>query len=391
MTRLVLAVLAALFSAAASTSKPIDQGRDIYELGQGSAPIIVKQGNSGWQPATSANACRACHGDSGEGGIEGTISAPLLADTPDETAVYRKLNSALFQHRRADGGTLGAAMPRYRMSEADLHALATYVAALPGAPSPGVSSNAITIGLSTAGSPIGAEARVTLQKSLAALAGNSPGLFGRTVRFANEAENAGLITIAWNADGPSRQPTFLLRPDLPSGQEHPAPICAALDPDHASRQRATADWLERQGSSVVVADTTRPAAGGTDAVIYPADIAVSPADLARFASVYIPAETVSRWPDADRPANVLIVSPGDIEQRVAAARRIMAEERVTSQEALVIAVYLEAAGQVMESLRGEGRRVRRMSLCDELSSLAKSRQTLSIINGDKVALVKIHQ
>ncbi|MFM5908072.1 MAG: c-type cytochrome [Novosphingobium sp.] len=388
---MALALVAALSPTAASTSQPIEQGRDIYELGRGGAPIMVRQGRSGWQDATSANACRSCHGDSGEGGSEGTISAPVLASSTDQAGVYAKLRSALFQHRSANGGSLGAAMPRYRMSEGDLQALASYIAALPGAPSPGVSTKAITISLSTVGAPISPEARAILQKALAGLAAGSSELFGRTVRFADEAEGEGLITVAWNEAVQSRQPVFRLRPDGASNAKQQAPGCGTLDADHASRQRATADWLERQGVSYTVAVAAGQSGTDAAAVIYPADLAVLPTQLAGFASAYVPAETVSRWPGTDRPANLSIVSPGNIEQRVAAARRIIAEDRVTSQEALIIAVYLEAASQVIDSLRAEGRRVRRMSLCDQLGNLAKSRQTLSIITGDKVTLVKIYQ
>lgn len=101
-------------------------------------------------------ACARCHGSLGEGSREGGVSPPPLTGTAltsprgnlpafeDDAAIMR----AVVEGRSRDGTTLSAAMPRYRLSDAEAASLLAYLRVLGGAEDlpPGVSNDSVRIG-----------------------------------------------------------------------------------------------------------------------------------------------------------------------------------------------------------------------------------------------------
>lgn len=379
---------AALALAATDDSATIDAGRDIYETAQGARPIMVRSGDAEWRSAGPRDACRACHGDSGEGGSEGTIAAPALAGVRDGPAVRGWLLEALTRHRGDRGRGLGPAMPRYRLDDRDLAELAAYVAALPRVPTPGVAADSVTIGVDTDGAGLADGARQVLMAELDAI-GAEANLFGRAIGFTSRPDAPRIVTIALDRTPRTRSPTLTIRAEAGTAQAPGAIGCGSLDPGAAERLNATITWVERQGLAARVINADGEPPRSEETVIYAQGVAVSPDVASRARRAFVPAETAAGWQQPVAAAGLSLVAPGDINARSATARRLLDGGAVDPREAIVIAAHLEAATTVIDALRGEGRKLRRMALCDSLRTLALTRQSVSLIADGQAEVVPV--
>lgn len=390
---LAVALLAGEPETPSTRDATIRPGRDVYELAIGQLPISVRPQGGDWQPATRTHACRACHGDAGEGSSEGTIAAPALALRWDDGDPRWRawIDDALSRNRGQDKRPLGAAMPRYRMSPANLTALTAYIAALPRAPVPGVSADAITIGLDTDDAGLGVEGGRVLTESLDELASAvqaDGGIFGRRLRFVADDDRTSLIDLAWRA-GPRvpARPTVSIRPSEPKTMPPGAISCGSIDPSESDRTRALTAWIEKQGQSPVTVDGRASADIAGKVVILTGQPAIDPAGLAKATMVYAPADVVGRWPAADRPARLGIVAPGDIDARAKAARALMTTRSIGAREAMVIAVYLEGASRIVGVLRSQGRSIHRMGFCEAIAADTRTAQQVTIIANDRTTII----
>lgn len=363
-------------------SLPVENGRNIYELGLGSAPIAVRFGKGPWKSAGSRQACRACHGDSAEGGSEGGVTAPTLtAHQLDRPALAAWLSRAVNEHRASDGKPLSDAMPRYRMDKTDVAALAAYLEALPSIPASGVSATEIRVLVDPTGSPLSQAGRAVLDEELSGLSRNfsrTGGLFGRTVTYVvaqpGEQPSSAVVDIVWRSvDARSSRPALSVRAGTVS-----ADGCGSLDPALPVHAAAIEDWIRTN---------RRP--WGESTVILEGDTAqVGRAVLSGTVPV-VAAEVAARLLPGDRSQTMAILSPGDLARRTAEARALMNRHAIGAEEALAIAVYLEAAGLVQDTVQGVGRRVRRMALCDALRSSARTRQVATLVSGSQTDVIAL--
>lgn len=386
--RVIARALGALATPAllgAASPREVEAGRDIYELGTGRSAIATRFMGGAWLPVGPASACRACHGDGAAGGSEGTIVAPDL--TGAAAALGGKsagwLAEALTRARGRDGRHLSAAMPTYRMDRRDIAALADYLRALPAVPTAGVEPRRVTIRIVTAGAGLDEPAQRALMAQLDAVGANlrrSGGLYGRDLAFTMEAGGDALLDLAWRG-GDAARPTFAVH-ERSAGVD-----CGTVDPADGDQVRAVAAWSERQGQPATVIDGNAPGDVSGKATILRRGAAFPPASLASAAIVYAPARSPLHGAGAGGAPTVRMFVPGDIEARSARAREIGREGVADPRAALVVAVYLEAAGQIVAVLKDEGRRLYRMRICDSLRRMARSRQSVSIIEGSKVTVI----
>ncbi|QWT16513.1 c-type cytochrome [Sphingobium xenophagum] len=387
--------LALLTLAAAADGPQIDKGRDVYELARGSEPITVRLAAGGWQAAQPAQACRACHGDTGEGLSEGTISAPALMlaarGSQEETAAW--LEAALVRGRGRQGKALAPEMPRYRLGRDDILALSTYLHALPDVTAPGVSATELTIRVSLAGAALSDAARNVLASKLEALGERvraDGGIFGRNPKFDLDAISAPvpLIVLAWRADSErSSFPIVSLRPAVAAEDGLSRLQCGSLDPAADDQMRAVELWASRQGlePTSVAAATTGDLTG--KAVVLMPSARIAPSALTAARIVFAPAELAARWTATQRPEHLRIVAGGNMETRAAAARALLADGVQDPREAMAIAVYLEGASAIIDTLRLSGRRLRRVGFCDSVRATVRSGQAVTIIDGASTTIL----
>ncbi|HLI94792.1 MAG TPA: c-type cytochrome [Candidatus Baltobacteraceae bacterium] len=119
--------------AAAPAQKPvadttITNGRTIFTTGRDAAGVQITA-----SPAPLRSSCEQCHGATGAGGVHigGAVSADLRHDalTKGQKHPYTiaLLERAISTGVDNDGEKLSPVMPRWKMSKADLHAVAVYV------------------------------------------------------------------------------------------------------------------------------------------------------------------------------------------------------------------------------------------------------------------------
>lgn len=152
VTLLALAIFAASGGARAF-DEDAARGRALYQGHAGFAHGLEATANR--LPGAFA-ACARCHGSLGEGGREGGVAPPPLAwtalmspraDLPafggDEAVL-----SAVTEGRARNGNILSAAMPRYRLTDAEKSSLLGYLRILGGASDlpPGVSHGSVRLG-----------------------------------------------------------------------------------------------------------------------------------------------------------------------------------------------------------------------------------------------------
>lgn len=185
-----LAALALLLAAAAAP--PAGRGREIYERGtSGGAEVRASMGGELAPVAASLVPCASCHGADGRGRPEGGVAPPdirhaTLTRTYDVTAPSgrrhgpydeRALLRAIAMGVDPAGNRLNEVMPRYQLSREDAAALLTYLRTLGEANDPGVSNDAISIGVVAS-----AEAQGALTSWAAGLNAQG-GIFGRRIEL----------------------------------------------------------------------------------------------------------------------------------------------------------------------------------------------------------------
>ena len=149
-------LMAAAAGQSAGSSDLVDAGRRLYRAAEGSDGTSIEATTQhDVRLATASAACVGCHRRSGLGGSEGPVRSPPVTgaalfssrETPPRRPAYddTSLRRAVTQGIGADGRTLDALMPRYRLTDDDLAALAAYLRTLGAEPSPGVASTAIEL------------------------------------------------------------------------------------------------------------------------------------------------------------------------------------------------------------------------------------------------------
>jgi ABC-type branched-subunit amino acid transport system substrate-binding protein len=198
------AAVVMLFAAAslAATPRLTEQearGKQIYLHGEspGRKPITALMGDGGVEVPATIVPCASCHGSDARGRDEAGVrpsnlrwdvltrpyKAPGERNHPPYTpsAVKRAVTMGL----DPAGHKLQTAMPRYRMSLAQIDDLIAYLQKLPQDSDPGLTDDAIRIGVVLPGSR--AEAARVLVEAYIKLLNRAGGIFGRTieVRFAS--------------------------------------------------------------------------------------------------------------------------------------------------------------------------------------------------------------
>lgn len=149
----------AVAGGAVAQERPADDlvmaGRRLYREGRlasGEPATAVVQGDV---PVLGTQAtCQSCHGRSGMGAIEGgripsALAGPLLfgADAQRKRPAYdeRSLARALREGVDPAGRAIDPLMPRFRLADQDVGALAAYLRQLGAAPSPGVGPASLSL------------------------------------------------------------------------------------------------------------------------------------------------------------------------------------------------------------------------------------------------------
>ncbi len=160
MTAADRAALALLLAVAAAP--PAGNGREIYERGtSGGAEVRASMGPDRAPVAASLAPCASCHGADGCGRPEGGVAPPdirhaTLTRPYDVTAPSgrrhgpydeRALLRAIAMGVDPSGNRLNEVMPRYQLSRVDAAALLAYLRTLGEANDPGVSDDAVSIGV----------------------------------------------------------------------------------------------------------------------------------------------------------------------------------------------------------------------------------------------------
>jgi mono/diheme cytochrome c family protein len=181
-----LAVMLALVGAAATAATEegdATRGRDIYE---GRIALSART-TGGAEVPSKLSACVQCHRPSGLGSFEGRVAiAPITGRflfkemNPDTAKLFSwsgtqrirpaysagSLGSALRTGVAPDGQVMRAPMPLYKISDADVRDLTTYLRGLSAGPTPGIDENTVRIAtITTPGvDPVRAEAMLTVFK-----------------------------------------------------------------------------------------------------------------------------------------------------------------------------------------------------------------------------------
>jgi ABC-type branched-subunit amino acid transport system substrate-binding protein len=150
-------------AALASAAPAQERGRQIYRAGKSASgrPIRARYGEPPVEVAAAVLVCENCHGEDGlgrpEGGIQPSdisweaLSKPYGVTTPRNRGrppyTEQTLRRAITLGFDSGGAALGADMPRYVLSRDDLDDLVAYLKTLGTARDPGVTDDAIWIGV----------------------------------------------------------------------------------------------------------------------------------------------------------------------------------------------------------------------------------------------------
>lgn len=128
--RFIMLFASLVLGAYAANTNPLVDGRSIFMTGRDVAGVRITA-----SPRPLRSSCVQCHRADGSGGMHfpgGVVSADLRHDalTKGQKHPYTivLLERAISRGIDNDGGRLSPVMPRWRMSKADLRAVATYVA-----------------------------------------------------------------------------------------------------------------------------------------------------------------------------------------------------------------------------------------------------------------------
>jgi ABC-type branched-subunit amino acid transport system substrate-binding protein len=311
---------------AIQTTSPVQRGKQIYVSGTGqpSSPIVATLGDDSDQVSASLLPCANCHGDDGRGKTEAGITPPDIrwetltrpyqrARPGGRTAppyTERTLIRAITMGIDPAGNRLNRAMPRYRLSQADAADLIAYLKDVGAEPEPGVTANAIGIGVILPPSTTMPEANSAVARVLTAYfkeLNDAGGIYNRRidVSFA-DASRPGAIAQFRSAPPFAMAASFLAGAEgdvsrLVSDTGVPLVGAFTLDPraDPASRvfyadaglpgqaeSLATFAAKRRPGGHVVVVYSAEPVSRrAADAVMSAGQLAGWTGELVRIASV----------------------------------------------------------------------------------------------------------
>jgi ABC-type branched-subunit amino acid transport system substrate-binding protein len=162
-SRLLVLLLAPALLAAGVPPSPVERGKRIYLEGVSptGAEITAVMSDASVEVPASAVPCAGCHGRDGKGRPEGGVSPTDLMWTA-LTKPYGVTHASGRKHPAYDektlkraiamgldpaGNTLHVAMPRFRMSQADMADLVAYMKQLGTEKDPGVSESELRIGV----------------------------------------------------------------------------------------------------------------------------------------------------------------------------------------------------------------------------------------------------
>ena len=330
-TLLGLLAGAALLASAARAAEPPPlspeeiRGKRLFQTGEsgsgGEVSAVLGAGGPGGPgsavPGTTLP-CGSCHGRDGRGRPEGGISpsnitwdsltkpygsgALLGRNHPpyDEKSVKRAVSLGL----DPAGNPLNPTMPRYRMSQSDMADLISYLKRLGNEPVPGVSGDAVRLGVFLSEGETGTVTRKLLDAAVAEV-NRRGGLYGRKLSLESEV----------------------------------------LLGDAASRRRIAESFLNRVPVLALVAPTLSGAAGSDRALAELLEVREVPAVGA--ISLAPPADA-----DLDRQTFYLLASPAD---QARALVESLANEEVRPSFALV-ATDSEEVSPLAEAVSAEAER-----------------------------------
>lgn len=175
MRQLIVPLLLAALPAQADT------GADLFQRGLGATALVA---DGAVEVPAAQFACAGCHGEDARGGREGATDFPALIAGAEPRFDRGTLKSALRDGIGADGTPLAAAMPRYRVDDATLDALHTYLSVLARADRAGVTPDALRIA-----APADPELRETFSAALAD-ANLQGGAWGRSFELVDAPQSA---------------------------------------------------------------------------------------------------------------------------------------------------------------------------------------------------------
>lgn len=190
----------------------VRRGRSLFQRGESARgqPLVGLLGPEKVELSGTVAACARCHGPAGRGSLEGGVEVPdirpptlsrprvrAVGEVEDRSrpAYTRELLlRAITQGVSSSGRTLGVAMPRYVLGEAEGEELLAYLSQLGVAAEPGVRPDALTVGaalpLSGRLGPVGREVEAVLRAALAEVNARG-GVFRRRLELKVADEAAG--------------------------------------------------------------------------------------------------------------------------------------------------------------------------------------------------------
>jgi hypothetical protein len=147
----------------AELQSTVSLGRAIYQHGEtqsGNAYLHGGESEKSTSFQTSVPSslvpCANCHGDRGEGKVEGGVIAPNItwpqltlseSRTRDKAYTLATFSRALTQGINADGGRLKTTMPRYELGMSEVQALSAYLQSIQSQPESGIDDGTIWVSL----------------------------------------------------------------------------------------------------------------------------------------------------------------------------------------------------------------------------------------------------
>ena len=189
-----LALAVALMLGAARLDETQVRGKQIYLRGESprGTPIVARMGAEGVEVPATIVPCASCHGYDGRGRAEGgvrpsnlqwdVLTKPYAVPGERRHPAYTRssLKRAITMGTDPAGNVLQPAMPRYRMSIADMEDLLAYLQKLQDDIDPGLTDDAIRVAIHLPPGEPGARVKARIETYLEALARNG-GIFGRRI------------------------------------------------------------------------------------------------------------------------------------------------------------------------------------------------------------------
>ncbi len=298
-------MIAVLLLTVTAAAYPIDlseqelRGKRIYTQGESSTgtPIDAVVSRGAAPIPASILPCAGCHGEDGKGRPEGGVEPPditwsALSSAQGHAHSYGRVHPAFDEDalgraitRGVDAGEnqLGAAMPRYQMSDADMQDLIAYIRKIEDDLDPGLSDDKIRIGTLLPGTGAAGDQGEMMNQVLSSYFDDinaRGGINGRKIELVVGSYEQDSLRAAWEArDFLEKQKVFAMVSGYLSGIERPItaladelriPLVGPFTPlpqDESSLQRYTfylTGGLVQQASILAVsrqAGTGEPVAG----------------------------------------------------------------------------------------------------------------------------------